>query len=209
MKNSGQQGVSLIIVLIMLGVIALTSAAALRSASSSERVGNNFRMQQLAFGYAEAALRYCEAQLTLADAARLSSLQEARLFIFTGDAAPGWAKAATWTGSGGAAASLTVVPEALVKPAASALQPLKLPECAVEKQSIPVVSQGVATGSGVVYVVTARGFSPDFTQDAKGLTVTGAVVWLQSLVAIERAAPADAGRLADRSWRRIINTPIY
>ena len=64
MKNSGQQGVSLIIVLIMLGVIALTSAAALRSASSSERVGNNFRMQQLAFGYAEAALRYCETQVT-------------------------------------------------------------------------------------------------------------------------------------------------
>ncbi len=71
MTNSGQRGVSLLIVLIMLVVIGLTSAASLRSASSNERISNNFRMHALAEQYAEAALRYCETQLSLADGARV------------------------------------------------------------------------------------------------------------------------------------------
>ena len=78
-RRSAQNGVSLIIVLIMLAVIALMSAATLRNASSNERVSNNFRMQVLAQQYAEAALRYCEAQLTLADTSRVDALREANL----------------------------------------------------------------------------------------------------------------------------------
>jgi len=52
-----RQGASLIIVLVMLVVIGLTSAASLRNASSNERVSHNFRMHWLAEQYAEAALR--------------------------------------------------------------------------------------------------------------------------------------------------------
>ena len=52
-----QTGVSLIIVLIMLVIIGLTSAAAMRNATSGEKVTNNIRLQNLAQQYAEAALR--------------------------------------------------------------------------------------------------------------------------------------------------------
>jgi Tfp pilus assembly protein PilX len=209
--RAAQSGVSLIIVLIMLGVIALMSAATLRNASSNERISNNFRMQVLAQQYAEAALRYCETQLTLADASRVEALREANLSGSAGSASPAWRQRGSWTGAGGtgiAAASRTTVPEAVVVSASSAFKPGQLPECVVEKQAVE---------GGVVYVITARGFSPDYTADTRGFSVTGSVRWLQTLVAVQRSVVADppaepnlsAGTLTDRTWRRILNPPIH
>lgn len=202
---------SLLIVLIMLAVIALMSAATLRNASSNERVSNNFRMQVLAQQYAEAALRYCERQLTLADASRVESLREANLPDSAGSAAPAWRQRSTWSSAAGASetgASRTTVPEAVVVSASSAFKPGQLPQCVVEKQAL---------SGGVVYVITARGFSPDYTSDARGFSVTGSVRWLQTLVAVQRSVVADppeepnlsAGTLTDRTWRRILNPPIH
>lgn len=208
MTTPGQRGVSLLIVLIMLVVIGLTSAASLRSASSNERISNNFRMHALAEHYAEAALRYCETQLTLADSARVNSLQDASLRAFTGAAYPAWANTLTWTGAGGAAASLTRVPEALVASADSAFKPAQLPQCAVESLSIPLTQNGEPAGAADVYVITARGFSTDYSASPQGVSLTGSVVWLQSLVSVRRAAAAEAGTLSDRVWRRIINPPV-
>lgn len=208
MTIAGQRGVSLLIVLIMLVVIGLTSAASLRSASSNERISNNFRMHALAEHYAEAALRYCETQLTLADSARVNSLQDASLRAFTGAAYPAWANTLTWTGAGGAAASLTRVPEALVASADSAFKPAQLPQCAVENLSIPLTQNGEPAGAADVYVITARGFSTDYSASVQGFSLTGSVVWLQSVVSVRRAAKAGAGTLADRVWRRIINPPV-
>lgn len=208
MTSSHQRGVSLLIVLIMLVVIGMTSAASLRSASSNERISHNFRMHALAEQYAEAALRYCETQLTLADGARVDSLKEASLRAFTGAAYPAWANPLTWTGTGGASASLTSVPEAVVKSAESAFKPMQLPQCAVEKQSLALTLNGAPAGAADVYVITARGFSTDYSASPQGASLTGSVVWLQSLVSVRRAAPADAGTLADRVWRRIINPPV-
>lgn len=209
--RAAQGGVSLIIVLIMLGVIALMSAATLRNASSNERISNNFRMQVLAQQYAEAALRYCETQLTLADALRVVTLREANLYGSAGPSSSAWQQRATWTGASGpgdAGASRTTVPEAVVVSASSAFKPGKLPECVVEKQAVD---------GGIVYAITARGFSPDYTADARGFTTAGSVLWLQTLVAIQRSVVADppaepnlsAGTLTDRTWRRILNPPIH
>lgn len=208
MTTPGQRGVSLLIVLIMLVIIALTSVASLRSASSNERISNNFRMHALAEQYAEAALRYCETQLTLADAVRADSLKEASLRAFTGAAYPAWVNPLTWTVAGGASASLTRVPEAVVRSADSAFQPAQLPQCAVEKLSIPLTQNAQPAGAADVYVITARGFSTDYSASPQGVSLTGSVVWLQSLVSVRRAAAADAGTLADRVWRRIINPPV-
>jgi Tfp pilus assembly protein PilX len=202
-----QGGATLIIVLIMMGVIAFTSAAALRRASSNERVSNNFRMQALAQQYAEIALRYCEAQLALLSSARVATLQESNLYAFAGNDWPAWNQRGTWTGSGGASASLTSVPASYTVSASSSFSPGKAPHCVVEK---------LVLGSGQVYVVTARGFSPNYSADSLGFTASGAVVWLQSVAAIQREASSDplvgghlaVGTLADRSWRRIINTPL-
>lgn len=177
-KRTRLAGVSLIIVLVMLVVIGLTSAAAIRNATSGEQATNNIRLQNLAQQYADAALRYCEAELAKADVDRVASLSEATLSdtpAGTADAATGWGQAASWTGAGGIAATRTVVPEARVKSQDSAFRPARLPECVVERQ--------VLADGNRAYVVTARGFSPGYVADAvTGATTAGSVVWLQSIV---------------------------
>lgn len=177
-KRTRLAGVSLIIVLVMLVVIGLTSAAAIRNATSGEQATNNIRLQNLAQQYADAALRYCEGELAKADVDRVASLSEATLSdtpAGTADAATGWGQAASWTGAGGIAASRTVVPEARVKSQDSAFRPARLPECVVERQ--------VLADGNRAYVVTARGFSPGYVADAAtGVTTAGSVVWLQSIV---------------------------
>jgi Tfp pilus assembly protein PilX len=194
MDLARMQGASLIIVLVLLVVIGLTSAASLRNASSNERVSHNFRMHWLAEQYAEAALRYCQSQLLLADAQRVSSLQESVLMVFSQTAAPGWANPQTWSGSGGAYASLTSVAQAFVESLDSAFVPQML-------------QNGVSMGSADAYVITARGFSPDYREIRPGIR-SGAVVWLQCRLSIQRAALGAAGTLADRIWMRIINPPV-
>ncbi len=176
----------------MLGVIALTSAATLRNASSNERVSNNFRMHALALQYAEAGLRYCETQMTLADASRINAFKESKLFVSSGSAMAAWRKRGTW--SAGSSVARTTVPATFVVSSESAFKPGKLPDCVAEKQTLD---------NGAVYVITARGFSSDYTADARGFSVTGSVVWLQTLLSIQESL------VADRTWRRILNPPIY
>ena len=172
-----QRGMSLVIVLIMLVVIGLTSAAAIRSATSGERVTNNMRMQNLAQQYAEAALRYCETQISLADASRVVTLRESNIVTTAFGADGAWSQADTWIGAGGAAASKTSVPSAQLKSADSSSLPSNLPQCVVEKQTL--------ADSKTAYVITARGFSPDYTADAgTGATKSGSVVWLQSILSL-------------------------
>lgn len=174
-----QGGISLIIVLIMLVVIGLTSAAAIRNATSGERATNNMRMQNLAQQYADAALRYCEAQIAKddADATRVATLKEANIVETAFGAAGQWNMGVTWTGVGGASASLTTVPEVQIKSADSSFRPTTLPQCVVEKQ---VLEDGQRA-----YVITGRGFSPDYTANAgTGATTGGSVVWLQSTLVL-------------------------
>ncbi|MEO8022844.1 PilX N-terminal domain-containing pilus assembly protein [Polaromonas sp.] len=177
-----QRGVSLIIVLIMLVIIGLTSAATMRNATSNEQLTNNMRMQNLAQQYAEAALRYCEAQLVKPDSdeARVATLKEAKIVVTPVDTElkdVAWMQTVTWTGTGGASASLTSLPEAIIKSSDTSFNPAKLPECVVEKQ---MLRDGTRT-----YVITGRGFSPDYTADAStGSTTGGSVVWLQSTLVL-------------------------
>ncbi len=174
-----QHGISLIIVLVLLAVIGLTSAAAIRSATSDERVTNNARMQNLAQQYADAALRYCESQIAKddADETRVVTLKEANLVETADGAVPAWSQVVTWTGVGGASASLTALPEVQIKSGDSSFKPTTPPQCVVEKQ---VLADGKKA-----YVVTGRGFSPDYTANTRtGATTGGAVVWLQSTLAL-------------------------
>lgn len=176
-RRGRQGGISLIIVLIMLVIISLTSAAAIRNATSDERVTNNVRMQSLAQQYADAALRYCEAELAKGDVDRVATLQEANIVQTAFQAAPAWNDTTTWVGAGGASASRTTVPELQIKSASSSFRPTTLPQCVAEKQ--------VLQDTKLAYVVTARGFSPDYTADAgTGATTGGSVVWLQSTLVL-------------------------
>ncbi|MBC7919400.1 MAG: hypothetical protein H7Y28_16475 [Rhodoferax sp.] len=178
-----ERGISLIIVLILLVVIGLTAATAMRGATSSQRVTNNVRMDNLAQQYAESALRYCEAQLQLADAARVNSLKLAvipAVNMTVVGTVGAWEQTVSWTGvpgSGGASATRTVLPAAQYSTAGvSSSVPARPPECVAETQTL------AGSPTFTVTVVTARGFSPDYTNDGAGNTVSGAVVWLQSIL---------------------------
>lgn len=180
-QKNRDRGVSLIIVLILLVVIGLTAASAMRSATSSQQVTNNVRMDNLAQQYAEAALRYCEAQLQLPDAARVNSLKAAvipAVDMTVAGATGAWENTVSWTGAvgaGGAAATRTALALGQYSSAGSSTVPPKAPECVVETQTL-------GSPTFTVTVVTARGFGPDYTADAAGNTTHGAVVWLQSIL---------------------------
>ena len=172
---SQQSGVSLIIVMMMLVIIGITSAATIRNATSSEKLTNNIRVQYLAQQYAEAALRFCESELGKPETSRAVTLAEVNIVQTAVGATPAWSQAVTWTGAGGASASKTVLPENNIKSTDSAFKPSKLPECVVEKQ--------VMADGNLAYVITARGFSTDYQVNAgNGTTTNGSVVWLQSTV---------------------------
>lgn len=181
-----QTGVSLIIVMVMVVIIGLTSAAAIRGATSNERVTNNIRMQSLAQQYSEAALRYCEAEIIKPDADRVATLRNANIvqtnFVagqttFQTSPAP-WELTATWVGTGGASASKTSLPQVQIKSSASSVSPTTLPQCVAERQ---VMADGT-----VATILTSRGFSPGYTANAtSGATTGGSVVWLQSILLLE------------------------
>lgn len=172
------KGASLILVLIMMVIIGLTAASAMRNATSDQRATNNLRMDSLAQQYAEAALRYCEAQLRLTDAARINTLKAAVIPATTA-AASGWEQTVTWLGTpgtGGASATRTTLPLAQISTTGvSSIVPTKFPECVAETQT-------VGSPTFTVTVVTARGFSPDYQANSSGNTTSGAVVWLQSIL---------------------------
>lgn len=177
-----QIGISLIIVLILLVVIGLTAASAMRGATSSQRVTNNVRMDNLAQQYAEGALRYCEQQLQLADASRVATLQAAKIpavNMTVAGTTGAWEQTVSWTGAagaGGAAATRTALPATQYSTSGvSSIVPTTSPECVAETQTI-------GSPTFTVTVVTARGFSPDYQADSAGKTTHGAVVWLQSIL---------------------------
>ena len=169
---------SLIVVMAMLVIIGLMSASAIRGANSGEQATNNIRMQNLAQQYAEAALKYCEAELIKKEDERIATLVEARIVPTSSkDTAEGrwaWNDAQAWTGSSGAGQSRSTVPEANIHSTDSSFKPSKLPECVVER---------LALGDGSKpYAITARGFSPDYVADGSGRTTAGSVVWMQSII---------------------------
>lgn len=186
-----QRGISLVIVLVLIGAMALASAASLRASAGSLQLLRVRSMQQLALEQAQLALHYCEAQLRLASSARNPALADAALPL-TLPTAMAWPVAAHWqSGAIG-------VPLVLAAPSASSATGLKPASCLVERQLLEGGPVGVP-----IYIVTARGLSPDHSADAStGMTRSGAAVWLQSAVLI------TDGQVRARSHKRIVNPPL-
>jgi Tfp pilus assembly protein PilX len=183
-----QKGISLIVVLIMTVVIGLTAAAAMRGATSNQRVTNNIRMDAVAQQYAEAALRYCETQLQIPatnvspQPTRVNSLVAANIPVVNMTVAGtvgAWENTVTWmgaAGAGGAAATRTPLTSGQYSSVASSYLPAKAPECVAETQIL-------GSPTFTVAVITARGFSTDYVADStSGRTKNGSVVWLQSVL---------------------------
>lgn len=183
-----QSGISLIIVMIMVVIIGLTSASAIRNATSGERATNNIRMQGLAQQYAEAALRYCETEVRKGDTAADDRFALTKKVVQTAyvvgqtsfqvSPAP-WEMVSTWgvgaAVAGDASIRRVTIPLAQIQSVNSSIVPANRPQCVTERQQMLDMQWA--------WVVTVRGFSPDYTFDvATGQTKSGSVVWLQSIL---------------------------
>lgn len=174
-RRASQQGVALIVALVMLVIIALMSVSVIRGSLTSDLIANNARSQNLAQQSAELALRYCERQAYADVQAGTTNFVLPALADDDGNPANGrptrWDTFANWFGAG--AVAVTVPNNVLV----SADSPVKPPS----PQCLPEYTY-LNDGTTEVVLITARGFSPDYQEDADGRTTAGSVVWLQSML---------------------------
>jgi len=161
-SRRSQRGVTLIIAMLMLVVIGIMSVAIMRNATSSDQVTNNNRLQAQASQAAQMALRFCEDQLLLGSSGKVQAIPFNTSY--------NWPDKKNWT-TGGAHMAYTLTPADVT--GGTANFPAVAPQC---------ISETMKNQGGVVYIVTARGFSNDFRADSSYATRSGAVVWLQSTV---------------------------
>ena len=159
------KGVVLIVVMVMLVLIGFMSIAVMRGAMNSDQISNNNRAQMQANEAAQLALRFCEAELKKASSTIISIAAAPA----TASTAMLWTVKGNWTGS---APQAIKVSTAALKTIGNVASNLRQPEC---------LAQYSTAGSASPIVLTARGFSGDYIEDATTNRVTsGSVVWLQS-----------------------------
>jgi type IV pilus assembly protein PilX len=179
-----QNGVVLIVSLILLVIISILAMTSLRNAGTTESVAGNVRTTEMANQAAEIALRHCEASAikvaklnanpsdTSAEATYSSTFDKT---LISTAGTNQWQNTTTW--DSGSTTAIFVLPTSLVGGTSTYKRP---PECMVE-----LLSSG--TGSTVVvpaaFVITARGFGPEVASGT-GRPV-GTEVWLQSTIEVQ------------------------
>ena len=183
-----QRGIVLIVVLVMLVIIGMASAGVMRGALSSDRISHNVRLQVSAQEASQVALRYCENLARNVDPITGTTVANGQPFaLLQPPAAAGmnWEAFPSWFGAGVLA---TTVPLAAMQSANNAREvPGQRPQCLAECRNM-TTPDGVAsvattpncTGANEAIVVTSRGFSTDYTEDANGRSTSGSAIWLQS-----------------------------
>jgi len=186
-SRRAEQGVVLIVVLVMLVVIAFMSVAVMRGAMANDQITNSNRTQTLATEMAQLALRTCEDEI-----ARILPGGVPQLFNnpvepasttpkngSTTEFVMAWETPGNWIGDTAKAHTLTAD---MLKSAGSnvAFTPAFRPQCLAEYSPNP--------DTGQIIVLTARGFSPDYTEDSSNRTQSGSVVWLQSRFVLSSGA---------------------
>lgn len=170
-----QQGVVLIVALIMLVVISLLATLSIRNAVSTEGVSGNVRTSQLASQAAEIALRYCEDAVSQISTGTgtLTALPTIQNYVTP----PLWQTATNWDNAGSVA---FVIPSSFVNESSGTPTFRRAPECMVERMQ--VVNGGVVSTTST-YVVTARGFGPEVAAaDAARSRPEGSESWMQSTI---------------------------
>ncbi|WP_395685842.1 PilX N-terminal domain-containing pilus assembly protein [Caenimonas koreensis] len=172
-----QGGVVLIIALIMLVVVSMLATLSIRNATSSEAVSGAVRTTQLASQSAEIALRYCEDTLyavqkgTLAAPANWAAAVRAYDgTVHFSDPKNNWDKVT---------AEVFVVPLTSVNSGSATFK--RAPECMIENMRV-ATSTPPYNSTSTTYIITARGFGPEVSNDATRGRPDGTEVWLQSTV---------------------------
>jgi Tfp pilus assembly protein PilX len=182
---AAQQGVVLVIALILLAVIGLSSAAALRGGLFGDRVSNNMRLATVALQSAEQALKACENDVRSNAAVwgeALPALNPRVPIQPIAQNPTAWTVRANWTGAAPLAYRL---PAAAMTSATSNVNygangAVTLPQCLVEEMTLN--RRRNASTRVRAFLITVRGFSPDYQVNANGVATSGTEVWLQSQI---------------------------
>lgn len=174
-----QRGVVLVIALILLAVIGLSSAAALRGSLFGDKVSNNLRTGTVAMQAAEQALKVCENSVRVQVwTEALPALAPPVPIQAIAQNPAQWTVRANWALNPPGLA--TQLPAAAMTSPNSTVVYRRLPQCMVEE--VELRRARGASPLTRVFLVTARGFSPDFQADGNGVPTAGSEVWLQSQI---------------------------
>lgn len=178
LKRRRSQGVVLVVALILVAVIGISSAMAMRLSLFGDIVSKNMRAQNLALQSAELALRFCERQVALdpGSVPMVSGLGAAREWQLPAQ----WGSALTLPATAlGTAAGYRTPPQCLVRLFSVDEFLAAWPP---DPGTVLADARGFSSDYVVLHRITARGFSPDFERNASNQPIAGAEVWLQSLV---------------------------
>lgn len=176
-----QGGIVLIMALILLVVISTVALLTIRGAISSEQVSNNMRSSAVATQSAETALRYCEWEaLKSVSSSTTATIVPVPPAADAGTPPTTWSSRAAWTAltSNTVTVALANSTDAAGRTVTAAL----LPSCMIEQYEFPKPPGASSSGGGLAFLVTARGYSPDYQTNAGGTILSGGEVWLQSIV---------------------------
>lgn len=185
--STKSRGAALVVALLLLLVITISATVAMRSALFGDMISQNMRSQSLALQAAEAALRFCEQQVSISAPINVLDLNNPNPPINNE-----WETAENWADS----LIVNAVPDAIVNTetpgAPGAVNYRVLPDCIVRRMTFSEAytelpadalrpeDRGISSDYIFYFRITARGFSPDFRRDAEGNAVSGAQITLQS-----------------------------
>jgi len=172
-----QEGVVLILALVLLAVISMVAIMSVRGSISTEAVAKNLRTSAVALQAAETALRYCEEQVLSGNIANgVVALTINELSLTGTETIPTlWATRANWANASIANTLSTTVANS-DDTAARALP--VLPQCMIERYGLPTTQGGVPRES---YLITSVGYSTDY-RTSGGQVISGGETWLQSIL---------------------------
>jgi type IV pilus assembly protein PilX len=190
--HTRQQGVVLIIALLLLIVISLLAVTSMKNVGTSESIAGNVRTTELATQAAEIALLHCEKSVVaikkIAGGDTTSSEATYPTTFASTDikavvpASPLWADVpGVWDST---PAQPFVLPLELVNQALLVTTYKRPPECLVEP--LPMIPTGGSTLSNdLSYVITARGFGPEVPLSNTREKPNGTEIWLQSTISFQ------------------------
>jgi type IV pilus assembly protein PilX len=176
-----QCGAVLAMSLILLVLISLVAITALKGSISGEQVSKNMRTSSVVLQSAETALRLCEdavrSGVLLVGLAKVK-VQDS-MDLAPGDMPTQWQTRANWVPDPDPdLGMITSVPAA--QGVDAGMRPLPAPRCMVEHYRLPRLDPDSTLSDP--FLVTAVGYSPDYTQNAAGESMTGSEMWVQSVL---------------------------
>jgi hypothetical protein len=201
-KMKETQGVVLATVLLLLLIASVSALAILSLVQQGQRSAQIGHSHTLAFDAAQAALSHCET---------LALTEPAQILPTHGPSVAGvptsyWEDPTSWR-KGNRATPLHAVPlqEPFFQANGMLPGPAQLPVCLLECtvfSGLSPASTSVCAGPDEFVVVTARGFSPDFSEDDSQRRIGGVSAWVQSISRIEN------NQIKGRTWRHLLQPPL-